>query len=171
MWHDIFFDKNGVFQWASIAAMVSFLAFVSSLISIGVTSMQGKKNRRSTTLVTLRIQELKDLREQGVATILLIRSYLNEKNVRLNPSNANILKTDPIINELSIHLSKLYSKVYRYTFDGSEHGSELLITIGLNQLVLLNLNTTQQLVEIDIKLYDALDTYSGVEYQEIKKML
>lgn len=171
MWHDIFFDKNGVFQWASIAAIVSFLAFLSSIISIGVTSMQGKKNRRSTTLVTLRIQELKDLREQGAATILLIRSYVEEKNVRLNPSNANILNTDPIIHELSMHLNKLYSKVYRYTFDGSEHGSKLLTIIALKQLMLLNIDNIKQLGEIEITLYKALDEYSAAEYHEIQKML
>ncbi|MED3355619.1 hypothetical protein [Bacillus thuringiensis] len=171
MWHDIFFDKNGVFQWASIAAIVSFLAFVSSLISIGVTSMQGKKNRRSTTLVTLRIQDLKDLREQAVATILLIRSYVEEKDVKSNPSNENILNTDPIIRELNMHLNKLFSKVYRYTFDGSGHGSKLMTIIATNQIMLLNLDNIKQLVDIEIQLYKALDEYSAAEYQEIQKML
>lgn len=75
MWYSIFFDKSGVFQWAGVAAIVSFLAFVSTVISLVVTWIQGKKTRKSTTLVNLRIQELKEIREEGAALISTIRVF------------------------------------------------------------------------------------------------
>ncbi|MCU4812780.1 hypothetical protein OCF19_21855 [Bacillus cereus] len=169
--YSIFFDQNNNFQWTSIAAIASFLAFFSSLIAIVVTSIQGKKNRKSTTIVNLRIQELKDLREQGAALVLLIRDYINERKVISNPGNTTIINTDPIINELDRKLSKLYSKVYRYTFEGSAHGSELLTNIYMYKFLLFNLNSLQQLAEIEIKLHSAIEKYSRDEYKEINKIL
>ncbi|MBJ8078784.1 hypothetical protein JDS92_26035 [Bacillus cereus group sp. N12] len=167
MWHDIFFDKTGVFQWASIAAIASLLAFISSLVSLAVTSMQAKKNRKSTTLVNLRLQELKDLREEGAALLSLINAFLNKRNVKLNPNNKMISKTDPLINKLDMHLNKLSSKLYLHTSQSLNLASE----IALNQLLVFNLKDINELVEIKINIDEALDTYSRTEYEEIEKNL
>ncbi|HFK1752601.1 TPA: hypothetical protein ACGXP3_002976 [Bacillus cereus] len=167
MWYSIFFDKSGVFQWAGVAAIVSFLAFVSTVISLVVTWIQGKKTRKSTTLVNLRIQELKEIREEGAALISTIRVFLNERNVRINPDNKVILETDPIVNKLDAHFNKLYSKLYRQTL----HGGDLSIQISTNQILLYMLKETDQLVEIQINISQALDTYSRVEYMEIENSI
>lgn len=162
MWYDIFFDKNSVFQWASIAAIVSFLAFVVTLLSLLVTWVQGKKNRKSTTLVNLRLEELKDLRKEGASIISLIDKILNER-----AKEKEILKTDPIINELDTSFNKLYSYLYRHTI----HAVKLDLKITQCKMQLLSLKESHSLIDMRFDLEEAIKEYSRIEYEEIESYL
>ncbi|MGR5987195.1 hypothetical protein ACT7CT_09115 [Bacillus sanguinis] len=146
--------------------MYHFLTFVSTLTSLAVTWVQGTKNRKSTTLVNLRIQELKEIREEGGTLISLIKNFMNEKKMRMN-ADSGILNIDPIINQLDMQLNRISSKLYRHT----SQNLELQVKISYNQLLVLNLNHTDQLIEIQINIEQALGEYSRIEYAEIEQSL
>ncbi|WP_068676054.1 hypothetical protein [Oceanobacillus sp. Castelsardo] len=166
MWHNIFFDQNHHFQWASIAAIISFLALCTTSVSVFLTYRQGKKNRKSTTLVNLRIEELKELREEAASLKLVINTFLNKRELEL-PVCETIKKTDPILNELHDQLNKMSSKLYRETY----HAIELGNCISLYQMKLMDTEKVGLLTDLLVDVDEAIRKYSKIEYEEIEKQI
>ncbi|WP_312753737.1 hypothetical protein [Rummeliibacillus suwonensis] len=163
---NILFDVNGNFQWASVAAIISFLTFCSTLVSLIFTHKQAKQNRKSTTLVKLRLEELKELKELAVTSISLIDSFIHDKNAGVR-GNKPMSNSDPIISELNTNFIKLQSILHRRT----EHGSELSIAISTCQLKLMMLEDTMGLTDIGIILDQAIEDYWVKEWNEIEKKI
>lgn len=167
MWYDVFFDTDGVFQWASIAAIVSFIALCSTIVSIVLTHRQSAKNRKSSTLVNLRIEELKDLREEASKLISLINKFLKERSTINGSGVTAISNRDPLIKKMDEHFDKIYAKLYRET----NHGTTLSLVIATNKARLLTLTSTQILVDISIELDKSFKAYSKIEYANIEKYI
>lgn len=163
---NILFDTNGNFQWAGVAAIVSFLAFCSTIVSMIFTQHQAKKNRKSSTLVRIRLEELKELREEVISSISLIDAFIEEKNSDVS-GNKNILPTDSINVKLSEKLSKIQSILYRRTL----HGASFQVEVSACQIKLNMVEDTLGLVEIKIELDQAINKYSVIEWNEIEKSI
>ncbi|UBR28722.1 hypothetical protein LCG60_19080 [Bacillus sp. SD-4] len=168
MWHDIFFDKNGVFQWASIAAIVSGLALLSTIISIVLTQYQAKKNRKSSTLVSLRIEELKDVRKESGVVISTARAFAEKyKFEEVNIDDLEKHRNDPKVNEYSKQLSVLFSILYRNT----PHAEKFIEKIEELDLELLKLKTVYELADWAQEFEFAVKEYSRIEYEEIEESI
>lgn len=160
---EIFFDNLNNFQWSSIAAIASILALVTSILSIYVTKIENNKNRKSTTHVKLRIEELKEIREIAMELDSKINSYINQRSKEIGVKSVST--TDTIVIILDSYLNKLQAMLYRE----SKHVSDFSIVISLNQLRLLNPKNTIQLTEISISMKKAINEYSRQELLEIEK--
>ena len=163
---NIFFDVEKNFQWASIAAIVSSLALCSTVASIIFTNRQAKQNRKSATLVKIRLEELKDLREEVVSSISLINAFIADKNTKVK-GNKPILKSDSIIAELNASFNKTKSILYRRT----KHAGDFSVKISTCQLKLMMLEDTLGLTGIGIELNQAIDEYSVIEWNEVEKYI
>ncbi|MED0990287.1 hypothetical protein [Bacillus nitratireducens] len=168
MWHDIFFDKNGVFQWASIAAIVSGLALVSTIISIILTQYQAKKNRKSSTLVSLRIEELKDVRKESGLAISTARAFVEEyKYSEIHIADLNSFRDDRKLKEYIKQLSVLFSILYRNT----PHTEKFIEKIEELDMELLKLRTVNELADWAQEFEFAVKEYSRIEYEEIEESI
>ncbi|MDR4442203.1 hypothetical protein [Bacillus cereus] len=168
MWHEIFFDKNGVFQWASIAAIVSGVALVSTIISIILTQYQAKKNRKSSTLVSLRIEELKDVRKESGLAISTARAFVEEyKYNEIHIADLNSFRDDPKLKEYIKQLSVLFSILYRNT----PHTEKFIEKIEELDMKLLQLKSVFELGDWSQEFEFAVKEYSRIEYEEIEESI
>lgn len=160
-----FFDENGVFQWASIAAIVSGLALVSTIISIIFTQYQAKKNRKSSTLVSLRIEELKDVRKESGLAISTARAFvLKYKFEEIHIDDLNKFRDDPKLKEYSKQLSVLFSILYR----NAPHTEKFIEKMEELDMELLQLKSVYELGDWCQEFEFAVKEYSRIEYEEIE---
>lgn len=166
MLREIFFDQNNTFQWVSIAAITSVCAFISTAISIYLTQRQGNRNRKSTTLVHLRIDDLKEIRAEAISAISMVRGYIKkEQNQQQNTEI--IIPTDPISIKLDTHLTMVQSKLYRE----SPQSRDISMAISMIQLRILKPFEKKELVHVQLQLQKAIDVYSKAEYNDIENYL
>ncbi|MYL56348.1 hypothetical protein GLW20_02385 [Virgibacillus halodenitrificans] len=156
MWYDIFFDQNNNFQWASIAAIVSFFALCSTTISIFITQSQAKKHRKSSTLISLRIEELKEVRKE-VSTIM--STVGNLRSVTEKSQYEEIIK---IYVE---HQNILFSILYR----DNQHTEEFIEKIYQRDSEVLKLENKYDIGDWVQEFEFAAKKYSKIEYKEIEK--
>ncbi|GEL05487.1 hypothetical protein [Rummeliibacillus stabekisii] len=162
-----FFDQNNNFQWASIAAIISFLALCSTSISIYLTNVQGKKNRKSNTLINLRIEEFKELKMESNDLVSIINNYINDRNFRNVIGVKSISPEDPIKKELSLHFNKIEGKLYRKDL----YQGDFSIAISTCLIKLLHLTNTQELTDIMVIFMQAQKEYFQREYNDIDNKL
>ncbi|AEB29599.1 hypothetical protein CAR_c09060 [Carnobacterium sp. 17-4] len=158
----IFFDNLGNFQWASIAAMISSLAFVTSLISISITIKQGEKNRKTSSLAALRIDELKEVRKNvseivnSLHNLQYMEDFANKRQ--------NMVK---IPEKFTIHKNEIYALLYREEKHSKEFIQALILFEG-------NIINTENMLELPNLLDDfdaAAKDYSKKEYKEIENYI
>lgn len=163
MWHDIFFDQNSNFQWSSIAAFISFLAFCTSIVSIRMTKNQGTKNRKSSTLAILRIEELKEVRLKTAEINTLIRSLI-EEGEKFKGTNQIGTETK---NEIRSRIDVIISLLYRTT----PHGEKFLEQLRLHHNGLKSGLSLFMMGELASDFETNAKIYSEIEYQEIEKYI
>ncbi|PAF21400.1 hypothetical protein CHH49_10900 [Terribacillus saccharophilus] len=157
---EIFLDST--FQWAGVAAIISFLAACLNGISIYIHHLQGIKNRKTSTLLSLRIEDLKEVRKESIICLSIIKGYL-----KYDHQPKELTKDDSIVREIIDHLASLESKLYLHSI----HSSSFSTLINTCQIKLLMIKTTEELTEVLIDLQTALQEYSESEYKEIESML
>lgn len=162
-----FFDQNNNFQWASIAAIISFLALCSTSISIYLTNVQGKKNRKSNTLINLRIEEFKELKMESNDLLSIINNYINDRNFRNVIGVKSISPEDPIKKELSLHFNKIKGKLYREDL----YQGDFSIAISTCLIKLLHITNTEELTDIMLIFMQAQKEYFQREYNDIDNKL
>lgn len=168
MLYNIFFDQNSNFQWAAIAAFVSFAAIILNGISLKVTSNQAKKSRKSSTLVSLRIEELKDVRRESGVVISTARAFVEKyKFEKVNIDDLEKHRNDPKLNEYSKQLSVLFSILYRNT----PHAEKFIEKIEELDMELLQLKTVYELADWAQEFEFAVKDYSRIEYEEIEESI
>lgn len=159
---EMFFDNLGNFQWVSIAAMISSLALLTSLISIYITIKQGEKNRKTSSLAALRIDELKEVRENvseivnSLHNLQYMEDFANKKQ--------NMVK---IPEKFTIHKNKIYALLYRE----EKHSKEFIQELSLFEKKII---TTEHMLGLPNLLDDfdaAAKDYSKKEYIEIENYI
>lgn len=163
---EIFYDNLNNFQWSSIAAIASLLSLCTSGISVYINVKQSNKNRKSTTLVKLHIEQLEKVRDIAMKIDSKINSYINKKN-NIGRGVKNIAKNDSIKTDLDNMLNELLAMLYQDT----KHANEFRTICSLKQLWLMDLNNTATLTEINLTLKLALDKYTKCEHKKIEKSI
>lgn len=178
MYEKIFFDSTEHFQWASVAAVLSFLTFISSVVSIFLTNKQAKANREANTLVKKRLDELNRLRDEITTATLQINSYISKNNNK-KIKNKFVQKTDDFISSLELQFGKVTTLLYKE----EQHVADLIVAMSTNQIQLINLNKHRRnnelevnkliatLTEILIRTNLALNDYTNKEQETIRKSL
>ncbi|PGK77781.1 hypothetical protein [Bacillus thuringiensis] len=161
----IFFDQNNNFQWAAIATFVSLGAIFLNGISLWVTSNQAKQNRKSSTLVSLRIEELKDMRKESVLVISAARAFV-EQHVfsEIHIDDLMKHKNDAKLREYVKQFSGLLSILYRNT----SHAEKFLDKVDELDRELLKIKTVYELGDWAQEFEFAVKEYSKIEYKEIE---
>lgn len=164
----IFFDQNNNFQWAAIATFVSLGAIFLNGFSLWITSNQAKQNRKSSTLVSLRIEELKDVRKQSGLAISTARAFVLKYNFEeINIDDLNKFRDDHKLKEYSKQLSELFSILYRNT----PHAEKFIEKIEELDMELLKLKSVYELGDWSQEFEFAVKEYSRIEYEEIEESI
>lgn len=177
MYEKFFLDSTEHFQWASIAAIISFLTFISSVVSIFLSNKQAKANREANTLVKERLDELNRLRNEITIATSEISLYISKNNN--NVKNGLVKRNDNIINSLQLQFAKIIPLLYKK----EKHVYNLSGLLNTNRLQLITLNKVKNannleidklkdaLTEILIRTDLALNEYTNKEQEKIRKSL
>ena len=178
MYEKIFLDSTDHFQWASIAAIISFLTFISSVVSIFLSNKQAKANREANTLVKERLDELNRLRDEITNATLQINSYVSKNNNKKN-KNRFVQKNDEFISSLNLQFNKVRPLLYKK----EQHVINLLANVSGSQIQLISLDKLRRdsklevnkliaiLTDILIRTDLALNEYTNKEQEKIRRSL
>lgn len=161
---NIFFDKDGTFQWSSIAALVSFVAacltFVGVFINVSTQKKIAKQQIDANLKAKARIEWISDVRElvsEYIARLSLLETIMRSmiepaeliqiERMKDEPDDNIILsekaKLTPLnesLKEEQVKITCISENILLYFSHQEEHKNiEKIITYIPNQLILLEL--------------------------------
>lgn len=180
MWDNFLFDSEGVFQWASIAAIVSALALITSIINIYVSISQGKKNRAVNSIVSTKIEFLKTTNK----IFHEICSGLSDHHMYLSKDSSR--KEDPELFDKAVNSKEVILKqimqLQTYLDPDNIHEDLLLRAVtefvASNMRLLTKYNNYEKIAEsekntAEYLMYstDCLRKYNNYEWKVIDKLI
>lgn len=161
----LLWDSENNFEWASIAAIVSIFTLILSVYSIRVTQNQGNKNRKSTTLAQLRVEQLKEVRKNvsGLINSLHQLDYL----VSIMKQRGSSVNEAMIPERFIFHKNELFALLYQ----DNEHTKSLIKELSEFENKLIKNKEFMEIPLLIQKFDDATKEYSRTEYKEIEKYI
>lgn len=150
MWYSIFLDKDGIFMWSSVAAIMSFVVFSFQIFQLFYQRSQIKKLKKFDVMIEFRISDLRKLKEYIISYDDFISLEV------LNPEGANYESKESINMLINVNNPK-YNDL-----------SQALVNYNLLLQDKKDVKRRDKIAEVIKRSNNLIDVYKLYEEEEIK---